>query len=362
MASLLINSIDISCILSSNFLTTIEYRVSGSGSYIISGTADTNTDGTFVSPYIINGLLDNTCYDIRFSSSEEPLCPYVETFCIGSGTTTTSTSTSTSSTTTTTTQSFCMSIGFPIGNIYGALYWADSYTDTSTNEDCDGDTYFMPSDSRAVWIAFFSDSLLTTPVITSLNNYPIVVDSSAVFIGDGTPQIAYFVGVYPYSGTAFTGYLCETYGYVNDLPTLSSSTCFLISNTISTPASGTIARASGDSSTNGYFWDFRESIFEASQVDGGTLSGALGVGEPGPSTSLNFPVYGNVTLGNDAGTWLPVIGSTGVQITIVGKANDGTNSEIINIPSFTLSSTALSTKRFYVDGNHPITITFNEIF
>lgn len=48
MANLLIESITLSCTPEAQFTTTIEYRVSGGGSYTSAGTALTNTDGTLL--------------------------------------------------------------------------------------------------------------------------------------------------------------------------------------------------------------------------------------------------------------------------------------------------------------------------
>lgn len=369
MASLVINSITLSCIVEDPFQTSIEYRISGGGAYTNAGVANTNPDGTFVTPFVINGLAEDTCYDIRFSisSSVDAICPYVEGFCIGAGTTTTTTSTTTTSTTTTTTSStttttttisFCMGQGFPAGDVYAALYWADSYTDTTTTEDCEGNPYSLPSESRAVWIAFYSDASLTTPIVTSLNSYPIVVNGSPVFIGDGTPQIAYFVGVYPYFWTNFTGFLCETESGYYDLPTLNDASCFdlpPVLGEVPSPAEGTIQRGSGDSTAYGFYWDFRNSIFEAGQSYGGTLSAAVGAGSTGPYTNSNLPVYGNITVGCDT-SWGGLFQK--VIVTISGTANDGSSGEVLEFFG-PLGGTGDSTKRYFADANHPITITFD---
>jgi len=360
MASLVINSITLNCVPSSSFQTSIGYRISGGGSYINAGTANTNTDGTFVTPFVIAGLLDDTCYDIQFtiSASNPGICPFVEGFCFGGGTTTTTTTTtSTSTSTTSTTTSFCMTEGFPSGSVYGVLYWAGSYTDTTTTEECEGDNYSLISESRAVWIAFYSDASLTIPIITSLNNYPIVVNGNPVYIGNGTPQYAYFVGVYPYFWTNFTGFGCEMESGIYDLPTLNDASCFdlpPVLDEVPAPAQGTLYRGVGDPTTRGYYFDFRNSIFEAGQMDGIVLSSAIGVGQTGPSSNLNVPVYGNITFGVDSPPLL-----LNLQVTISGKANDGSSGEIINISGLFDNST--STKKYFADANHPITVTINEV-
>lgn len=109
MASIVINSITLDCTPGEQFNTSIAYALAGSGFFTSAGTALTNTNGTFVSPFVINDLDEDTCYDIRFTNATVPICIYIEEFCIGAGTTTTtttttSTSTTTTSTTTTTTQ------------------------------------------------------------------------------------------------------------------------------------------------------------------------------------------------------------------------------------------------------------------
>lgn len=105
MADLVINSITLDCTPGAQFNTDIEYRISGGGAFTSAGSALTNTDGTFVTPFVINGLAEDTCYDIQFSTTDFIDCPYIEMFCIGAGTTTTTTSTTTTTTETTTTTS-----------------------------------------------------------------------------------------------------------------------------------------------------------------------------------------------------------------------------------------------------------------
>lgn len=271
-------------------------------------------------------------------------------------TTSTTSTTTTSTTTTTTTLAFCIEQGFPAGDIFAALYFAGSSTDTTTSAECNSQTYSLPSEDRAVWIAFYSDSALTTPVITSLNNYPITVNGNPVFVGDGTPQYAYPLGSYPYSATDIDMGTCQTTGRLIDLPEVLDSTCFSFPEDFEVPsfASGTLQRAGGDVTTYGYFFDFRDSITEGGDTGGSPLQANIPSGSFGPANQLNLPVYGEVTIGIDQPPALQQ-----VTITISGTANDGTSGETFS-HTF-VGSTVNSTKRYFVDANHPLTVTVNQL-
>lgn len=117
-------------------------------------------------------------------------------------------------------------------------------------------------------------------------------------------------------------------------------------------------RASGDGSTYGFYFDFRDSIFEAGQSSGGTLSsGGLVQDNPAHKLTVTYLYNGNVTVGADT-FWGGLF--TDAYITITGTANDGTTGETIGpIPGIGFGGTATSTKRYLCDANHPITVTID---
>ncbi len=378
MATIQLKGLALTCTPEAQFNTLIEYKIYSDSSYTTFGTAATQVTGQFVSQQNITGLLDDTCYDIRVTATLPGVCgPFIEQFCTGAGTTTTTTSTSTTSTTSTTTTSttttsttttttsttttstttasFCMTEGFPAGDVFAALYWAGSSTDTTFSVMCNSFEVPLPSESRAVWIAFYSDSALTTPIITSLNNYPVTVNAGTVFIGDGTPQYAYPLGTYPYSSTDIDGD-CQTSGHQEDMPTVLPSTCFSFpegNNLVPVFAQITMNRGSGDPTTYGFESSFFNSIAEGGDTGGSPLATLVAAGFAGPQSQLNQPVYGDITIIMDGPALL-----VSATITIVGTANDGSSGETIG-HNFVFGGVT-TTKKYFVDANHPVTVTVDQ--
>lgn len=170
-AIITINSVTFAATPPVNQFGTISYRPCSTGPFVV---ADNNVEvlpnGNLVTPLVISGLAEDTCYDVRFTNN-----------CGGDGVTKQITTASGS----------C--VGFPVGDMYAALFWSSGDIDTTTSVDCEGNPLELPGYRSAVWLAFFSDAGLTTPVLTSLNAFSVTVGGTPYSIGDGTPRYAYFI-------------------------------------------------------------------------------------------------------------------------------------------------------------------------
>lgn len=336
-AIITINSVTFAATPAVNQFGTISYRPCSTGPFVV---ADNNVEvlpnGNLVTPLIIAGLAEDTCYDVRFTNN-----------CGGDGVTKQITTAS----------GDC--VGFPVGTLYAALFWSSGDIDISTDPMCEGEPIHVPAYQSAVAIAFFSDSALTTPVITNLNNFPITVGGTPYLIGDGTPNYAYFIDWFDHITNDPSEPDCVLVETVHPLPALSAGPCFDISEALEGLGNGqfTVERAAGDGTTWGYFADMRRAIVAPSGTilgDSGPTSAAVGAGSPGPNTNnANRACYSEVTVGLDTPAGQSLI------VTIVGTANDGTTGETIVIPA-AVFSTYDSAKKYMSDSNHPIVVTFDE--
>jgi hypothetical protein len=255
-------------------------------------------------------------------------------------------------TTTTTTTTSCITNGFPT-NAYAALFWSQGEVDTSITISCDGNPVVEPSQSKSVWIAFFSDAGLTTPLATTLNSYSITVGGTPYLIGSGSTEYAYFIDYFPYSSNPLDPFTCipgET--VFEPLPSLSANACFTVVTAIGiTPGDMIIQRGAGDPTTNDYTADMANCLYGPGS--GTAIGVTIDAGQAGPITQSNIAGYCNITMRQ-------LVLAQGYTITIVGTANDGSSGETISIP-FAISTTVNSVKNYFLDGNHSITVTVDEI-
>ena len=266
-------------------------------------------------------------------------------------TTTTTTLEPPVTTTTTTTVAFCITSGFP-EDAYAALFWSQGEVDTTTNVTCDGGPVPEPSQSKSVWIAFFSDAGLTTPLGVTLNNYSVTVGGTPYSIGAGTTEYAYFIDYFPYSSNPLDPITCipgET--VFVPLPTLSANTCFTV---VTSPTLGDgdmiIQRGAGDPTTNDYSADLANCLY--SPGTGTLIEVVINTGQAGPITQSNIAGYCNITIRQ-------LVLAQAYTITIVGTANDGSSGETITVP-FAIATSVNSVKNYFLDSNHSITVTVDE--
>lgn len=270
-----------------------------------------------------------------------------------SSTTSTTSSTSTTSTTTsTTTTDFCISNGFP-QFAYAVLFWSQGEIDTSTTITCNGNPVTEPSQSKAVWLAFFADPGLTTPLATTLNNYPVTVGGTPYLIGAGTTEFAYFIDYFPYSSNPVDLITCIPGATVFEpLPSLSADTCFtVISSAGIADGNMTIKRGPGDPTTNGYTADLANCLYLPGS--GTPIEVVISAGQAGPITQSNIAGYCNITVRS-------LVLGQGYTITILGTANDGSSGETITVP-LAISTQVTSIKNYFLDSNHSIMVTVDEV-
>ena len=266
--------------------------------------------------------------------------------------TTTTTTTDTPPTTTTTTTSFCNANGFP-EDAYAALFWSQGEVDTTTTITCDGNPVAEPSQSKSVWIAFFSDAGLTTPLAVTLNSYSVTVGGTPYSLGGGSTEYAYFIDYFPYSSNPVDPLTCVPGETVFEpLPSLSANTCFtVVTATGIGDGDMIIQRGAGDPTTNDYSADLANCLYAPGS--GTPIEVIINPGQAGPITQSNIAGYCNVTIRQ-------LVLSQGYTITIVGTANDGSSGETISVPS-AISTSVNSVKNYFLDSNHSITVTVDEI-
>lgn len=247
----------------------------------------------------------------------------------------------------------CGDAGFPEGTIYAALFRSAATEDNSADTTCEGNPVHLQIDYRSVFVAFFSDVALTTPILLSLNSFPIVVNGIPYNIGDGSPNYAFFVDFFPWETTQFTGEACLTEVITSPLPTLEANDCFTVSVAAVADGTFTLERGVGDGTTNGYNADMREAVTDIGSF-GTPPSAHVAVAAAGPNANSGWPSTSRVTFSIDGGG-NPFTGRT---FTIVGTATDGTTGETFS-DTFALGNVS-STKKYYFDSNHPITCTVDE--
>ena len=257
-----------------------------------------------------------------------------------------------STTTTTTTISPCPSEGFP-EPAYAALFWSQGEVDTSSTIICDDNPVVEPSQSKSVWIAFFSDAGLTTPLATTINNYPVIVGGTPYLIGAGSTEFAYFIDYFPYSSNPVDPFTCivgET--IFEPLPSLSANDCFTV---VTEPTIGdgdmTIQRGAGDPTTNDYTADLGNCLYAPGS--GTPIEVIINASQAGPITQSNIAGYCNITVRG-------LVVTQAYTITILGTANDGSTGETISVP-FAIDIFATSIKSYFLDSNHSITVTVDEL-
>lgn len=336
-AIITINSVTFAATPPVNQFGTISYRPCSTGPFVVvDNNVEVLPNGNLVTPLVIPGLAEDTCYDVRFTNN-----------CGGDGVTKQITTASGS----------C--VGFPVGDMYAALFWSSGDVDTSSEVECEGNPLNLPGYESAVWLAFFSDAALTTPVITNLNAFGVTVGGNPYSIGDGTPRYAYFIDWFPHVSNAPVEPGCTTDETIHPLPELTAGDCFDNSEDTTGLGNGTftLQRGAGDPTTWGYFADMREALMAPGASiapDSGPTGAAINAGVAGPSvSSASRACFGQVTIGVDIPAGQSLIA------TIVGAADDGSTGETVIIP-FAAFPTYQSAKRYFCDSNHPVTVTIDE--
>lgn len=336
-AIITINSVTFPVVPPANQFGTISYRPCSVGPFVVAdNNVEVEPDGSLVTPLVIPGLAEDTCYDVRFTNN-----------CGGPGITKQITTASGS----------C--VGFPVGNMFAALFWSSGDIDTTSDVICEGNPVSVPSYESAVWIAFFSDAGLTTPVLTSLNSFPVTVGGTPYAIGDGSSRYAHFVDWFPHLGGTPIEPGCAIDPSDIPLPALTADVCFDNSEAVTGLGNGTFTlnRGAGDPTTWGYFADMREAMIAPGAsiaTDSGPTAAAIAAAAAGPnSSSASRACFGQVTIGLDTPATQSLI------VTIVGTADDGSTGETIIIPA-AVFPTYQSAKRYFCDDNHPVDVTIDE--
>lgn len=243
--------------------------------------------------------------------------------------------------------------GIPEGAV-AALFFSGAEEDHSVDTTCSGNPIHLTITHRAVFIALFTDNTLTTPILLSLNSFPIVVNGVPYNIGVGSPAYAFFVGFFPWLEQSLSGPGCDVETVDFNIPVLEANDCFELTEDLVGDGTFTLQRDGGDPLTNGYNADMRESVTDTGSGFGTSPSGHIGAGAAGPGSTTTYPATGRITLSLDSGS-NPLITRSFI---IVGKANDGSSGETVT-GSFLLGDLG-SVKTYYIDANNPITVTVDE--
>lgn len=359
MPSIRIDTIPSACQNATSFSGQVFYKLSTDVSYIFHSNIILNSNGSLSVPIIINNLLTGNCYDTRVVTS----CgEYNQQHCIEAITPTTTTTTSTSSTSTTftssttstTTINLCSLQGFE-GKVYYKIAHFGGYEDKTIQQLCSGNLVNLPAEDKHYWIVFFEDAACTIPKTTYLNNTSIIVNGVPNFIGDGSPQLAYYIGSYPYFYSTL-GQTCDDIEtiYVST-PVITLGSCILnpINPNLLEPGTLTLVRGMDDNPIFTY-----EAIYQDIYSDEG------GIGTPGYPGISFFPTssMSNSTTGTAYGTitihiqlprhmWGGIISVTGWTI----------NGLITETLEYNLSQGFRTTSnKFLLDINHPVIVKVDE--
>lgn len=241
----------------------------------------------------------------------------------------------------------CEEDGFIINGgeppVYAALFWSPDERDFTTSQECGGHSYSVPGMGWVVWIGFFSDPDCLIPQSVTLIDYPVVVNSFEYEIS-GT-GFAFPVNAYPQFLDQLNTEFCTLDGPVEQpLPTLGESECWddPEEGTTVDPGLLTIVRA-GEAPSH-------VTLIACVEITNGVCGPNCVYPDVTESQGLN-PYYGRIKFCMEG------VGIYNGSVTI----DDGTTTEVIPGPFIVGGSCVfqLSTANFYLDSNHPITVTFD---
>lgn len=234
--------------------------------------------------------------------------------------------------------------------IYAALYWSANevdYSDPAQACGGGGATYPVPGLGWKVYIGFYQDAGLTTPIEVTLTAFSVTVNAIP-YVLNGTGK-AFFIADFQREAYSLSPIDCSLEGpFFAPLPTLAANDCFT-GAAMAGEGLGAgklkMARAGGD------------------PLPGPRMNAAIQIsmGTAGPNTLEEMETTEEITLNAFYGLVMyqfETPGSHAGTITIT----DGVETEVIPgpFPSIGIAQPwSLSTKKFIIDPNHDITVTYD---
>lgn len=240
----------------------------------------------------------------------------------------------------------CEEQGFIINGgdppVYACLFFSPDEVDFTHSELCSGINYSVPGTGWIVWVGFYSDPDCLIPQSVTLINFPITIPATTYTL-NGT-GFAFELGAYPQSVYELNPEFCTLEGpFDQSLPFMDPSDCwdYPEPGTTVDPGIITLNRA-GEAEL-----EFGVCV----EVLNGACGPSLAMGDDTAAQGLN-PYYGKVKC--------CMAGAAGIYTGTV-TVTDTINTEVINGPFVVTPSCDFfeTTGNFYLDGNHPMTVTFD---